>query len=86
MTKFKIELKNIEIKIQEPHWERGYRCHGYWNRKERVGHVGLSPRIPDEKTVYSWAVEEGGVPISEGTELTLRAAKRAVERRYEFER
>lgn len=68
--------------IASPHWERGHRCHGYWKGSVRVGHVGLSPRIPGEVVEYSWAVERNGVEVVSGIKPTLRQAKRAVERGY----
>ncbi len=60
-----------------PHWEHGYRCHGYWLGLERVGFIGLPP--PGYPTTYSWSV---GIKRTTGEEATLRAAKRAVEVAY----
>ena len=33
--------------MSEPHWERGFRCHGYWIGGNRVGCVSLPPRLPE---------------------------------------
>ena len=59
----------MEIRV----WEHGYRCHGLWVGLERVGFIGLSPRISD-KTVYSYDC----CGIS-GCVESLRIAKRKVE-------
>lgn len=63
-----------------PHWEHGYRCHGYWLGEERIGFVGLaSGRLSDYYAPYSWYCEVPGKRRS-GWVSSLRAAKRAVER------
>lgn len=62
------------------HWERGYRCHGYWldGASIRVGCVGLSPFIPGRKTEYYATID--GVPgLQEVAVKDLRAGKRFVE-------
>jgi hypothetical protein len=69
-----------------PRWEHGYRCHGYWVGDLRVGAVGLGPsRCPKEPLPYGWECTPSGRSASvaaSGRELTLRAAKRQVERAY----
>lgn len=70
--------------LPTPVWEHGYRCHGYWIGITRVGWVSIGPR-PNrvEITGHSWGVVH---PVTggyiEGRCLTLRRAKRAVEKKY----
>jgi len=74
--------------MNEPHWEHGYRCHGYWLGTKRVGYVGLEPYCGGLGNVkangYGWGVtlSGGGHQDAKGHTRTLRAAKRAVEREY----
>jgi hypothetical protein len=65
-------------KMSEPHWERGYRCHGYWLDGERMGWVGMSPRNRCGSSLYYWPYV--GDYTALGSYKTLKAAKRAVER------
>lgn len=51
----------------EPHWEHGWRCHGYWRGGMRVGSIGLTP--PGWPVVYTAHVD--------GTATTWRSLKRA---------
>lgn len=61
-----------------PHWEHGYRTHGYWaSASERLGAVGLGPRGRWDG-VYRWSVDRTG---EAGEATTLRQAKREVEQR-----
>lgn len=56
-----------------PFWERGYKSHGYWAGKKKVGVVRLQESaVPEEK--YRW---EAGTHA--GFTTTLADAKRAVE-------
>lgn len=57
----------------KPVWERGYRSHGYWLGKERVGKVTLDGDA-DGAARYRW--ESGN---RAGKSNTLREAKQAVE-------
>ncbi len=57
----------------KPIWERGYKSHGYWLGKTRVGHVEIEPGKHLEMK-YRWRVGNHG-----GTVTTLREAKRLVE-------
>ena len=64
--------------MSEPHWERGYRFHGYWIGYERIGGVTLPPGRDGLKHYgYGWFVER---PWQEGKTKTLKAAKLAVEK------
>jgi hypothetical protein len=70
-----------------PHWECGYRVHGFWiTTSVRIGWVGLPPRpYRASQEGYGWAYDPQGVPRRfhrEGHSPTLRAAKQAVERAY----
>lgn len=64
-----------------PHWERGYRCHGYWRGQTRVGHVAIGPRGYFDG-IYLWSVDVGPGPLPEGTARSLRTAKNRVEQHY----
>jgi len=56
-----------------PYWERGYKSHGYWAGKKKLGLVHLrEDGLPEEK--YRW---EAGTHA--GYTATLLDAKRAVE-------
>jgi hypothetical protein len=56
-----------------PFWERGYRSHGYWQGKKKLGFVELSgSEIPEQK--YRW---QAGTHT--GLTAQLTDAKRAVE-------
>ena len=57
----------------KPIWERGYRSHGYWLGKVRLGRVTLDGDA-DSGTRYQW--ESGN---RAGKSSTLREAKQAVE-------
>jgi hypothetical protein len=62
---------------ESPHWERGYRSHGYWRGDiVRLGRVTLPPRgtAPFD---YSWEVD--GTEL-QGKAKTLETAKHIVER------
>ncbi len=59
-----------------PHWERGYRCHGYWLDLVRLGVVSIGPgRGAARRHGYRWCFGS-----KEGLARTLRAARRAIER------
>lgn len=58
------------------HWERGWRCHGYWINSERIGYVALSP--PGFKVIYTWGLSE----TDKGKESSLKKAKLLVERAH----
>lgn len=74
--------------LAAPHWERGYRCHGYWIGVKRVGFVGLPPRLNGNGSAaadgYGWGLTltGSGVTQAEGREPTLRRAKKKVEEAY----
>jgi hypothetical protein len=57
----------------KPNWERGYRSHGYWLGKERLGKVTLDGDAANAAR-YRW--ESGN---RTGKSQTLREAKQAVE-------
>ena len=59
-----------------PHWERGWRCHGYWIGSKRVGFVALSP--PGFKIVYTCGYNE----TRKGEESSLKKAKLLVGRAH----
>ena len=40
---------------EEPHWEHGWRSHGFWIGNHRVGYVGLTP--PGFTVAYSWSLD-----------------------------
>jgi hypothetical protein len=43
-----------------PHWEHGYRCHGYWLNGERIGFIGIeSGRGAAKKHGYNWECDIG---------------------------
>ncbi|MBS1215463.1 MAG: hypothetical protein H6R20_437 [Proteobacteria bacterium] len=56
-----------------PIWERGFRSHGYWVGKEKLGSVALDGDAPPEAK-YRW---QAGTHA--GATATLPEAKRAVE-------
>lgn len=61
-----------------PHWEHGYRCHGYWSEDgSRLGVVSLGPRNLWDG-VYRWWIDSRPNDTHEAP--NLRSAKRAVER------
>lgn len=68
-----------------PHWERGYRCHGYWLGLVRLGLVSLGPArcTLAARDGYQWEYFPGGVvaqkPAAGGTVKTLREGRRLVE-------
>ncbi len=70
---------------QTPHWERGYRSHGYWLGSERVGWV---TRPPGKMTGqdYGWRYDWSDGARSEGRSPSLRQAKRMVEQIYQKDR
>ena len=57
----------------KPVWERGYRSHGYWLGKQRLGKVTLDGQ-GNSAARYRW--ESGN---RAGNSQTLREAKQAVE-------
>ena len=62
----------------DPHWERGYRVHGYWIGNVRIGWVGLPPGRGTWKQLgYGWGLDK---PVVEGREPSLQKAKQAVEK------
>jgi hypothetical protein len=61
--------------IEEPHWERGYRCLGYWQGSTRLGEVILSR--PGHRPVRYLASVES--PERSRMVEDLKAAKRWVE-------
>ncbi|MBX6393373.1 MAG: hypothetical protein IRY96_07850 [Burkholderiales bacterium] len=56
-----------------PFWERGYKSHGYWAGKKKLGVVRLQDNAPPEEK-YRW---EAGTHA--GYAATLIEGKRAVE-------
>lgn len=75
-------------------WERGYRCHGLWHAGKRVGVVTLPPafgrihgpgRRP-KRAEFGWAFDCPRAPSAMKASgrgiMTLRRAKREVERRW----
>lgn len=67
--------------MTEPHWERGFRCHGYWYGQERMAIVILPippGKVGDEG--YSIAVQVPGTTEVELSAPTLNQARKEVER------
>lgn len=60
----------------KPHWEHGYRCHGYWLGLERLARVSLPPR-GTKPMDYGWCLDDYS---QEGRTDSLRKAKRIIER------
>ncbi|MCU0898709.1 MAG: hypothetical protein MUC55_14595 [Burkholderiales bacterium] len=56
-----------------PIWERGFKSHGYWLGKDKLGSVALESDGPPEAK-YRW---HAGTHV--GAAATLSEAKRAVE-------
>lgn len=79
-------------KETEPHWERGYRVHGYWLGLVRVGHVSrLFKTQATDAHRYAWEVAPPGSgngsyhdkdAYARGKCKTLKQAKRLVEKHY----
>ena len=67
---------------EDPHWEHGYRCHGYWLGLVRIGAVGIGPFSGDAKRDgYGWTFRNPNTSAdTDGREATLRKAKRQVEK------
>ena len=65
----------------QPIWEHGIRCHGYWLGLEQVGFVGLTPPMV-KPTMYTWSLNVPHYEAVKGQCLSLRQAKRFVERAY----
>lgn len=57
----------------KPFWERGYKSHGYWLGKSRIGYIEVVPGKSLEMK-YHW---QAGTHAGQAT--TLRDAKRLVE-------
>ncbi len=57
----------------KPFWERGYKSHGYWLGKKRLGQVEVEPGKHLEMK-YRWRVGNHG-----GQATTLREARNLVE-------
>lgn len=57
----------------QPRWERGYRCHGLWLDRRRIGLVSLKPHGLSDG-LYTW---EAG--HQSGEARSLSAAKKAVQ-------
>jgi hypothetical protein len=67
----------------EPHWEHGYRCHGYWLGNRRIGFIGIcSGRGAAAKYGYGWSMDYPRDKAAFGRSMRLRSARRAVERAY----
>ena len=70
----------IRDKDATPHWEHGYRCHGYWRGTiDRVGFISLPPLHMTQRMElpYGWSCGK-----HQGRCKTLAQAKRAVETAY----
>ena len=63
-----------------PHWERGYRSHGYWSDDSmvRYGRVGLTPPH-SHPVIYTASIDTPMPDVSIGTFDKLKEAKKAVE-------
>jgi hypothetical protein len=69
-----------------PHWERGYRAHGYWLGIARLGVVTIGPRgFRRPGDGYLWRLDSWWHNAPSLHAPTLRAAKRAVEARHRAE-
>lgn len=77
----KRHLSMEENTTQMPHWERGYRCHGYWLGVERIGFVSLSPEGFKPLHV-SWLVNLPNGKKDEGSCTNVRKGKQLVEKAY----
>lgn len=65
----------------DPHWEHGYRCHGFWLGTERIGFIGL-PHTPANRDEYRWSFDLPRFDSVKGRTKTLREAKKNVEKAY----
>ena len=59
--------------LKKAQWERGYKSHGYWLGKEKLGDVRQSPKGEGEVR-YLWQAGNRA-----GEAMTLNDAKRMVE-------
>lgn len=67
--------------MSQLHWERGFRCHGYWLGTTMFGRVSIGPRgFWKPADGYGWDLMMPGRPKQEGDLPTLREAKQQVER------
>jgi len=73
MTTVALPIKRRRARMPRPFWERGYRSHGYWRGKEKLGGVTIERGTSPERK-YRW---QAGTHA--GHAATLRDAKRAVE-------
>lgn len=67
---------------ETPHWERGYRCHGYWIQVTQWGRVyllGPHGTTLASKDGYGWSFSPPGGKYQEGRCKTLREGKLIVE-------
>ena len=67
----------------EPHWERGYRSHGYWLGDRRIGlvFIGPGPRAASSRG-YGWHMDYPREEASSGHAGSLKVAKREIEKSY----
>lgn len=66
---------------EQPHWERGYRCHGFWIGIKRIGHISLSPEHY-KPLICSWSFSLPHDDAVSGQAPNVRKAKQLVERAY----
>lgn len=65
----------------QPVWEHGIRCHGYWLGIKQVGFVGLTPPMV-KPVMYTWSLNVPYYEAVKGQCLSLRKAKSLVEQAY----
>ena len=66
-------MKAPKKRKSRPFWERGYRSHGYWLGKKKLGFIKLNYSAPPEYK-YHWQAD-----THTGAAASLVDAKRAVE-------
>jgi len=64
-----------------PVWEHGSRSHGFWIGTKQIGFIGISPPTVNP-VVYVWSLNVPHHDVAKGECLSLRRAKRFVERAW----
>lgn len=66
-----------------PHWERGYRCHGFWLGTKRIGFIGLTPEHY-KPLICFWSLDIPKQNFMTGETNNVRKAKQLVEHAYKM--
>jgi hypothetical protein len=66
----------------EPHWEHGYRCHGFWFGRTRIGFIGLTPYWFRKRPEVSWSFDLPSSGARSGAEKSVIKAKHLIEQAY----